>query len=128
MASPLTTDYEVDWVDTEVDDLPEGVTHEHGYVHLDNGYTISLLRSNAIENHETLGYNEGKWEVAVGRPADGLFALLGMSYQPTPELDSLVTNEVHPEIPVAGPFDSAGVTGFISTIAEQQAYVQEESA
>lgn len=123
-ATPLNTDYDVDWV--EPGELPEGVVHDHGYVHLANGYTVSILRSNALaENHTTIGFSDEKWELAVGREVTNEFLkMLGMAYEPAPELEHLINNDVN-EYPVAGPFDSAGVSGFIALIGEQAAYAAE---
>lgn len=117
----LVTDYDVEWIDAE--GLPEGTRHDHGYIHLANGYTISVLRSNVA--YETLGYGEGKWEAVVGK-APGAFAqMLGMSYEPAVELSHLLNNEIN-GTPVQGPLDSAGVTEFAALIAEQPAPVAEE--
>jgi hypothetical protein len=110
----LVTDYDVEWLDVE--DLPEGTRHDHGWIHLDNGYTISVLRSNAA--YETLGYNEGKWEAVVGKPATGLAAALGLTYEPATELEHLLNNSIN-GVAVHGPLDSAGVTEFVATVAEQ---------
>ena len=110
----LVTDYDVEWIDAE--GLPEGTRHDHGYIHLDNGYTVSVLRSNVA--YETVGYGEGKWEAVIGKPA-GVFAqMLGMSFEPATELQHLLNNEVQ-GVPVQGPLDSAGVTEFVSVVAEQ---------
>lgn len=120
----LVTDYEVEWIEAE--GLPEGGRHDHGWIHLDNGYTVSILRSNVA--YETLGYAEGKWEAVVGKPATGLAALLGMTYEPATELSHLLNNEVN-GVAVQGPLDSAGVTEFVATVAEQpKVAVEEESA
>ena len=110
----LVTDYDVEWLDAE--GLPEDKRHDHGYIHLSNGYTISVLRSNVA--YDTLGFEEGKWEAVVGKPATGLAALLGMAYEPATELQHLLNNEIN-GVAVHGPLDSAGVTEFVSTVADQ---------
>ena len=116
---PVVTDFDVEWVDNTGLDLTEDQTHDHGYIHLSNGYTVSLLRSNVM--YETLGFQDGKWEALIGRPAGPLAKLLGMDYEPAPELDHLLKDEVQ-GTKIAGNLDGAGINELDTAVAAAPAY------
>lgn len=120
----LVTDYEVDWdkpgscghdecAEKAKNLFKEGEHYEHGFVHLDNGYVVSVLRL-SVEDRQTEGFEDGLWEVAVGVDANPLIkAVLGVEYMPAE--DDVLTELGIPEGKV-GNLDSAGVNGFITRV------------
>lgn len=96
----LVTDYELDWDrpgDTGCDHdecreaseqfVKEGEHYEHAFVHMENGYTVSLLRMNkALGDDEamvTLGFEDGLWEASIGVESNAIIkAVLGLEYMP----------------------------------------------
>lgn len=131
---PLTTDFNVEWSEV-VKELQEGEYLERGFIHLDNGYSVSLLRTNIQREGlvPSIGEPEGLWEVVPVRPTTNFFAKMqGLDYEPAPEFDHLLNYVVSPEewgiedtgqphTPI-GKFTDAEVNALATAMAEAPAY------
>lgn len=107
-------------------ELSEGVTFEHVRVALDNGYVVSIARTNLEGGEPSVGYTEGLWEAAVVRPATNpLFQMMGFPYEPATELDELNTHEPEEGIRVVGNLDNEGIAALLATVAGKPTYVPE---
>lgn len=126
---PLVTDFDVEWDELPEGVVPEGHIHEHGLVKLDNGYTVSLLRSN-VPGHENKGIEDGLWEAVATRPTTNpLLLMMGMDRQPAPELDHLHDYQYAPEADgpwVAGDLDSAKFNAFVASVQAQPRFEGED--
>lgn len=126
---PLVTDYEVKWDEISDEDraahIPEGKIFEHGLVELDNGYVVSVLRSN-LPGHETKGNEAGLWEAVATRvTTNPLMQALGMDRQPAPELNHLHNYQYAPELEgpwVAGDLDSQAFNAFVASVQAAPPY------
>ncbi len=130
---PLTTDYTVEW-DTPSPGNFEGPGehYEHGYIHLDNGYRLSVLRvrrnaDEELEEFVSVGFEDGLWEVGIMRAPGPYAQLMGMEGEPAPELQHIADelngpSEVNAFMGVIGNVDSAGVSSIAALVSEQPAY------
>ena len=135
---PLVTDYTVEW-DTASPGFAEGPGehYEHGYIHLDNGYRLSVLRFRRNADEETeefisIGFEDGLWEAGIMRAPGPYARLMGMEGEPAPELQHLADNlageaKTSPFLGVVGNLDSAGVNNLAALVAAQPAHDPEES-
>lgn len=109
-------------------DLPEGTLFEHYRVTLDNGYVVSVCRTNLQADNPSIGWEDGLWEAATMRKTHNPMArLLGLDFEPAPELDELNTHEPEPGVRVIGNLDNEGVNALLADVAARPAYVEEES-
>lgn len=93
--APLVTDYVVEW-DTPSPGSFSGPLeyYEHGWMRLDNGYVLSLLRmrrnaDEEVEEFISAGFEQGLWEVGLMRRAGAYGRLMGMEGEPAPELQDI---------------------------------------
>lgn len=125
---PLVTDYSVEW-DTSLPGHFEGPGEhfEHGWIRLDNGYILSVLRLRRLateENEEfvSAGFEEGLWEVGLMKEAGPYARLMGMEGEPAPEVQFIADEFNASEnafMGVIGGLDSEGVNRVLARLAEQ---------
>ena len=130
MSNPtITTDYDVEWSPVPEGVLQEGETLARGLVTLDNGYTVSFLRTNIVRDgfNKSLGYDEGNWETVIVRPATSSMAkMVGWEYEPADGFDHLYNDQIegHP----VGNFDEAGLNNLFGQVAAADQWVAPEGA
>lgn len=125
---PLVTDYEVTWAEVPEGWLQDGEYLERGTIKLDNGYVVSLIRTNVDRDGIVPSWAEpeGKWEVVLVRESTNPMAkLLGMDFEPAMELQHLADTEVEGGFKLNS-VDNAGLNALVATVGEQPAYVPEE--
>ena len=115
---PLVSDYNYEWHNAGAEELPEGESFERALFKLDNGYYVSVVRSNA-NGVLSLGYENGKWEAVISRDTnDPLWQMLGLTREPATELNHLLPDDVD-GARLAGNLDNAGINALVAQVMEQ---------
>lgn len=134
--APLTTDYELDWdapgacghdecLERAKNFLKDGEHYEHAFVHLENGYTLSLMRYNK-DGRQNYGFEDGLWEAAIGVEASPIMKMLmGVEYTPSRAAEELIGGFT--EEGVLPALDNAAVNALITAAASLPQAEQQES-
>lgn len=132
--APLVTEYPVEWAELEEGTLEEGEYFERGLIKFDNGYGVSVLRTNVNRDGlaPSIGHEEGLWETFPIRNTDNINLLMaGMTYEPADEFDSFLNYtataedfDMQDKFPDAEPqpigrFNDAQVNSLIAAVEQQ---------
>lgn len=98
--APLVTEYPIEWAEVPEGKLEEGEYFERGLIKFDNGYGVSILRTNVNRDGlaPSIGHEDGLWETFPIRNTDNISLLLaGMTYEPATEFDEFLNYTATPE-------------------------------
>lgn len=110
---PLVSDYPR-VSDDDRYELEPGQVFEHYWFDLDNGYSVSVARTNL--EPESLGFQNGNWEAAIGIRNPILTALFGVHMAPAPEIPGIETEEVQ-GMQIIGDLDNDAVNALVAKVA-----------
>lgn len=135
--APLVTEYPVEWATVPEGELREGEYFERGLIKFENGYGVSILRTNVVRDGlaPSIGHEEGLWETFPVRNTKNPGLLLqGMTYEPATEFDEYLNHTataadfgMEDEFPDADPqpigrFTDAEVNNLIAAVQQHEAW------